>query len=488
MSVPPRTPPDAATWCLNGIDARSGGYLVKPLAVSEVARLARGEAVATEANAVIVADPPDPGVARWLKQVWRRLTQPSLGLPFGVDPASVAQAGWGVVFHDAERDDVKRALEPLIAHRRATTGAERCHVLTYTTGQRWTAWLAAHGVGAGSVLPERVPYYLLIVGGPERVPFALCHQLDVEYAIGCLHFDTPAEYERYARSVIEYETSAAVATAPTAAFFGTRHDGDPATSLSSTALVAPLSSSPLRGLDVVTRLGEPATKAALLEWITGAERTRPALLFTATHGMGWPDPDPRQPAEQGALLCQDWEPFTAPSPDDYLAAADVPDDAACHGLVAFHFACYGAGTPAHDRFVHEPGVAPRAIAVRPFLAALPRRLLSHPRGSALAVVGHVERAWGYSIGTAEAGSQLLPFRNALARLAAGQPVGHAMQDFNLRYAALATELSGLLEQAGFGASVDELELARAWVEHNDAQGYLVLGDPAVRLRVDAMSS
>jgi hypothetical protein len=34
----------------------------------------------------------------------------------------------------------------------------------------------------------------------------------------------------------------------------------------------------------------------------------------------------------------------------------------------------------------------------------------------------------------------------------------------------------------FGAAVDGEALVRAWVERNDAEGYLLLGDPAVAIR------
>jgi hypothetical protein len=155
--------------------------------------------------------------------------------------------------------------------------------------------------------------------------------------------------------------------------------------------------------------------------------------------------------------------------------------------VAFLFACYGAGTPAHDQFLADRSVGPQAIAERSFVATLPQRLLSHPGGSALAVFGHVERAWAYSIRPSRLKARIQAFRNLISRVLKGEPLGYATKDISERFTAAASQLSFMLDPSRPGPRPDPEALASQWIECNDARNFVLLGDPAARLRVDLLS-
>jgi hypothetical protein len=215
----------------------------------------------------------------------------------------------------------------------------------------------------------------------------------------------------------------------------------------------------------------------------GAET--PALLFTASHGVAFPKDHPRQFPHQGALLCQNW-----PGPlkwkgelnpeEHYFAADDIGDDANVKGLIAFHFACFGAGTPKLNNFSRRDNSGETELASRSFMARLPQRLLSQ---GALAVIGHVDRALSRSFFSTRAGKQLAVFESAFESLVAGKPLGFAFEYFNQKYAELSSDLQTVLEEIDNGKAVDENTLADLWTSSNDARNYTIIGDPAVRLAV-----
>jgi hypothetical protein len=358
-------------------------------------------------------------------------------------------------------------------------------------------------IGVGTFAAERVPYYLLLAGPPTAIPFEFQYLLGGEYAVGRLAFDRATEYGQYARSVVAYETAASVGNHKEVVYWGTRHLGDPATNLSASLLVEPLARGTPDGpslykQSVHERLkyagklydGDAALRAVLLETLHADKP--PALLFTASHGMAIQSGRPNQMSDNGGLLCQDWPGFGSVKRQHYVAAADVSDDANVSGLVAILFACFGGGTPDTDQFLMnlaQPAAAP-PLAPQPFVAALPRRLLAHPRGGALAVIGHVDRAWGFSIQPPKTtGSQIGPFYNGLCFILDGCPVGHAVaQQFGQRFVTLsATLLSVVSPSAPASLLPSDRDLVTYWLERNDAQNYVLLGDPAVRIRKDALA-
>ena len=464
----------------NGVDARTGTYLPAWNDLDAL-RFLKEETL----------DPVTLRKYRWWVQRYG-INDPLRQAVHIVDPKSLASAGWCVIFAPDVGEDVKTALKPLLEHRRAQAGVFYKEY-THEAGQTKEKFLQKHGADNGPADPKLVPYYVLLVGSPKTLPFQFQYDLDVQYAVGRLCFDKAVDYEKYAEGVLAAERDEAIRPPKRLAFFATSNENDRPTERTLNDLVRPLADvlqSQFSQWPQTRGFGEEALKKNLGPLFGGTERA--ALLMTATHGMRFSPGDPLQPGDQGALLCQEWvrqpEGQEKPvPPEEYFSAADVADDADLRGMIAFLFACYSAGTPDFSDFDLNTGAPridnPLPIASRTFLSGLAQRLLAHPRGGCLAVLGHIDRAFTLSFSWSGK-SQTQIFESVLGRLLDGYPIGAATEYINQRHAELAvsTTRDYLTWQAQGHLSESETgDLARRLKASHDVRNFVVLGDPAVRL-------
>ncbi len=298
----------------NGVNGATGDYGLPPMSGDQLSEFLQG-----------AAQPEELGELRFRHG---QKEEGHFGVKEGVDPKKLDESGWGVIFaHDAD-PAVEEALAPLLELRSEQAGEHyRCYRGSdgHRPGEAKAKFLARHGAGPGPADPAKVPYYLLIVGSPEKIPYRFQSQIDVQYAVGRLHFENVEEYANYADSVVAAE-SGKVALPRRMSFFGVENEGDKATRLSTRHLVGPLAEYLRKeaagkdtGWQIEAFVKEEADKARLAALLGGAET--PALLFTASHGMEYPKGDPRQLPHQGALLCQDW-----PGMEAWRGKGAIPQD------------------------------------------------------------------------------------------------------------------------------------------------------------------
>jgi MinD-like ATPase involved in chromosome partitioning or flagellar assembly len=154
-----------------GVDGVTGGFAFRPATAEELAERARRQ-----------PDHPDiKTLEYWLHSTRRRLQQGNSSV--------LAEAGWGVIFAvgEPQEDEIRKALRPLLDLRKSQAGRVRGHYYQefsgargYRQGDTKRGFLARHGVGPGPFDPDHFPYYILIIGGPEAIPFDFQFELDTQ--------------------------------------------------------------------------------------------------------------------------------------------------------------------------------------------------------------------------------------------------------------------------------------------------------------------
>lgn len=433
--------------------------------------------------------PPDSELARRLEPEKPPPTSRLRAPKPGVDATDLSSTGWGVIYPYGRRPHYEPLLRDLLELRREQAGDLYMggDELLVEPNERCSFFLERRRANTGQADPERLPYYLLLVGSPEEISFEFQGELDQVYAVGRLYFEEDEQYRAYAAGVKRAEEGLARAKRRTATLWGARNENDLPTERTTERLMVPLAGA----LEARTRgnldwrieriLGDAATRDRLRERLSGTQA--PDVLVTASHGMAFRLGDPRQRALQGALLASDWAgPGHPAERHHYLAAEDLAvEGRPLEGSVTFHVACHSGGTPEWDSFAETMGSA-RRIAERPFVAALPQRLLGE--AGALATIAHVDRAWTTSFewGPPVGKPDPKAFVDTVAALLDRQRVGFATENLGAYYSLVSSQVYEEQNPSRNRRGPQLLEhTARLWRTSRDIRSFVLFGDPAVRV-------
>jgi len=401
------------------------------------------------------------------------------------DPADPRAAGWTymVAADDLRRAQIADALRPLADHRGM---ADPASPLVFPgSSADWQTWLDVH-----HTFQQRRPLYVLIVGGPDLVPFDVQAFMDVSSAVGRVAFADLGDLRAYVHKLLRLEAGDASKHERTGVIFAPDAGHPDPTYFSRHQMAEPIARILEHELNArATRLfGDQASKDAVLS----SGSSRPALLYCASHGaVAIGDTDAEQRRVTGALCCQGFR--GNGDARALLTGADVPmSEPFFDGAVAVLFACCGYGTPAVSDFHHWiKDQAPERMAHSDLMAALPERLLAHPAGP-VAVVAHLDLAWMHGFTDPDDlrlgavwSPRLVPFLTAVERLLRGLPVALAMARLNERVHESDERIAELIDELYSGRTTSTPEfrakLGRTFVFRSDARNYMVLGDPAARV-------
>jgi len=405
-----------------------------------------------------------------------------------VDAGDPREVGWSflVAHNDPQRADIERILRPLAAYR----GMPDPAVPLVFGGEQGGEWLQEAYFG----LPldgKPVPQYVLMVGEPSYLPFKLQSVLGTVANVGRVSFGLD-ELEQYVQKILRIENSPEPAVQRQVILFGPDEDGesDP-TYFSRKYMVEPLRDHvrDKLGFEVTSLIGADATKESLVRILREAN---PALVYTASHGLAASARNRTiQLRYNGAICCRT---DSGRIMDALFSADDVPaDEPFLEGCVFFQFACFGYGTPAESDYSHWLRGIPTQYAPGDFLAALPRRLLAHPRGP-IAYIGHLDTAFLHGFvdprdphAPQRWDTRIQPYVHAVNQLLSVQPSGLAMEHMVKRLNVANQLLIIYYDRQRRGALDVNADSTRIlidnWIFRSDAQNYMILGDPAARLRI-----
>lgn len=397
---------------------------------------------------------------------------------------------WAAVALEADFEAARVALAPLLARRAGIAlpagpggsgvpGLIAMRKPASSSPERWLKSLE-------EATARRPPYYLLLLGGPDRFPFEVQMWLEQRFATGRLDVGKEAALDweacrAWAEKLVRYEEGS-LRVAPQALLYS--FATDEATRLGHAKLSVPLADWLDReGRRLPTSPDPPrrlfqreATTAGLCEALV--DGPSPALVLTTSHGLERFD----RPGDRdgwGALT--DVE-FVGRSGSPLDAGRVRAARAFAPGAVMVSFACFSAGVPAESAHRALSEGIEGSIPGGPFTASLPRALLGHPLGP-IAFVGHWDRATSESFSCRPGEAVPAAFSDFVQwSLGKGGTLGQAMSGFREGHAFAAVTLALKLGRArGRPDRERSAGVVDAWIAFHDAAGFMLLGDPVTRV-------
>ncbi len=456
-----------------------------------------------------VLDEGLPGEAARLGEPPRKTGDVNQWGPKPGDSNDLSIQRWAVIAPEGrEGDRLREAIAPLIRLREGEQGAPaRDYRVPSNMDARAAVKWCNDVYWADDIPEEERPAYVLLLGDLHQVSLELQQTLANRALVGRIHFaDAAGEadavaYAAYAEKVVRFAGRGTPAPSPDLLFFVAR-DGTTATSLGERMLIAPSLVAAREAHDegkLAAASVREISAETIDELLAGGAGERPSVLLSVSHGLGAPPrgwaTEEEQRRRQGALVLRRGE---------ILDAERLRGQPFLPGGIWFYLACFGAGTPTSSAFhtwlseLARQGSFHGSIAAvlrslpspgrRAFIAAMPQAALANPAGP-LAVIAHMDLAWtyGFSSATKRWQSRKSRILNPLKVLVRGSRAGLALDELMGTYRDANHELTSLFEleadarAKGREHPTNPIERGHLWMLRNDLRGYVLLGDPAVRL-------
>jgi len=437
--------------------------------VADVSDKARGWAVRQQTDKVpqLLAPPPEVDLRDWRH----------------------AEVGWGLVLPEneqlsvADRAIAADAPEPIRELLKAREGApvfryrpdlHNRFLRRYSTNQPpQDIAIAGSERGTG---PGRLPWYLLLCGSPEVLPWDLQYVLNTAAYVGRLDLDEEGLAHYVSALMNDWQDAACRPEQPVV--WTVDHGHPDITFLMRNAIAEPIATA-LKGDsqigDSLLRLaGKDATVGSLIDAL--ADR-QPALVVTTSHGMTGPVADPERMAAQLGFLVDHLRASLGP---DELLARWQPD-----GAIWYAHACCSAGSDKRTRYkglVKEGSPVEKTLegvaALGARVAPLPRKLLGAEK-PLRAFVGHVEPTFNWTLQSPETGQILTStIKKALYNdLYSAKPVGMAFDRVYHHVGELLAQWKSAVDEVDQGTPGARVAALRSQLTALDRQSMVILGDP-----------